>query len=83
MDQTPLPFCFTNGTTYDQTRAHTVWVCGAASGLDKRQCTVQLTIFAGGVARVKPLIIFHGKGARITFLEKVHTVSYLNSVAKQ
>ena len=83
MDQTPLPFCFTDGTTYDQTGAQTVWVRGAASGLDKRQCTVQLTIFADGVARVKPLIIFRGKGARITFLEKVHTVSYLNSVAKQ
>ena len=25
MDQTPLPFCFTDGTTYDQTGAQTVW----------------------------------------------------------
>ena len=76
MDQTPLPFCFTDGTTYDQTGAQTVWVRGGASGLDKRQCTVQLTIFADGRARVKPLIIFRGKGKRITFLEKVQLLNF-------
>ena len=72
VDQTPLPFTFTDGTTYEDTGASTVWVRGGASGLDKRQCTVQLTIFANGEPRVKPLIIFRGKGKRITFRAKVH-----------
>ena len=40
------------------------------SGLDKRQATVQLTIFADGVDRVLPTIIFEGKGLRITTKEK-------------
>ena len=40
------------------------------SGLDKRQATVQLTIFADGVDRVRPTIIFKGKGLRITTKEK-------------
>ena len=71
VDQTPLPFTFTDGTTYDDTGASTVWVRGGSSGLDKRQCTVQLTIFAEGEPRVKPLIIFRGKGKRLSFHEKL------------
>ena len=65
VDQTPLPFTFSGGEGYDVTGAKTVRHRGAASGLDKRQCTVQLTIFADGVPRVKPLLIFRGKGLRI------------------
>ena len=37
-----------------------------ASGLDKRQ----VTMFGDGVPRVKPLVIFRGKGLRITKAEK-------------
>ena len=37
-------------------------VRGGASGWDKRQATVQLTVFADGVARVRPLLIFRGLG---------------------
>ena len=48
MDQTPLQFCFSKGPTYADRGDKTVWVRGAASGLEKRQCTVQLTIFADG-----------------------------------
>ena len=48
-----------------------MWVQGGNSGLDKRQCTVQLTIFADGIPRVKPLVIFRGTGKRITFQEKL------------
>ena len=48
----------------------TVWHRGAASGLDKCQCTVQLTVFADGEARVPPLLIFRGKGLRISQAEK-------------
>ena len=48
----------------------TVWHRGAASGLDKHQCTVQLTIFTDGEARIPPLLIFRGKGLRISQAEK-------------
>ena len=47
-----------------------MWIRGGASGLDKRQCTVQLTLFADGEPRVKPLIIFRGKGKRIAVAER-------------
>lgn len=49
VDQTPLPFTFTNGPTYETKGAKTMWVQGGSSGLDKHQCTVQLTLFADGV----------------------------------
>ena len=49
-----------------------MWVRGGSSGLEKRQCTVQLTIFADGEpAQIKPLLIFWGKGLRISLREKV------------
>ena len=65
VDQTPLPFSFTGGPTYNDVGSKSVWVRAASSGLDKRQCTVQLTLFADGVSRVKPLVIFEGKVKRI------------------
>ena len=58
MDQTPLPFVLDDGKSYDSTGAKEVWCSNASSGLDKRQCTVHLTIFADGVSRVRPTIIF-------------------------
>ena len=42
-----------------------------SSGLDKQQCTVQLTIFADGLPCVKPLVIFRGTVKQITVLEKL------------
>lgn len=66
-----LPFSFTQGPTYETTNSSTVWVRGGQSGLDKRQCTVQLTIFADGEPRVKPLLIFRGKGKRISLRERL------------
>ena len=65
MDQTPLPFTFSDGETYADTGEHSVWVQGGTSGLGKRQCTAQLTVFADGVPRVKPLLIFRGKGKQL------------------
>ena len=44
VDQTPLSFLFANGETYADTGDKTVWVKGGASGLDKRQCTVQISL---------------------------------------
>ena len=47
-------------------------MCGGASGLEKRQCIAQLTIFADGEPRVKPLLTFRETGKQITLAEKVH-----------
>ena len=69
MDQTPLPFVLDDGKTYDKTGVDEVWCASGASGLDKRQCTVQLTIFADG-GTLMPLIIFRGQGMRINAAEK-------------
>jgi len=62
MDQTPLPFEFLSGQTYEQKGSKTVWIKGTTSGWDKRQATLQLTVFADAGMRVVPLIFFKGKG---------------------
>ena len=56
--KTPLPFCFADGPIYAETGNSTVCVRGGGSDLEKRQCTVQPTLFVNGKARVKLLIIF-------------------------
>ena len=60
MDQTPLPWEYLEGKTYKFKANKTVWVRTRKSGWDKRQATIQLTIFADGIDRVMPLIIFRG-----------------------
>lgn len=65
MDITQLPFTFTKGEGYDVKGTTTVWHRGVGSGLEMCQCTAQITIFADGEPRVKPLLIFRGKGLRI------------------
>ena len=57
--------CPDDGRTYDTTGAEEVWCSSGASGLDKRQCTVQLTVFGDGVSRVRPTLIFRSEGKRI------------------
>ena len=70
MDQTPLPFILDDGKTYSVTNEKDV-VCKTGSpGLDKRQSTAQLTVFADSVPRVKTLLIFRGKGMGISKQEK-------------
>ncbi len=70
MDQTPMPFVFGGGKTFSLKGKSTIWVRGGQSGYDKRQCTVQLTVFSDGNPRVKPLIIFRGAGKRLSVNEK-------------
>ena len=48
VDRTPLP-------------PFLLWVQGCGSEQEKRQYTVQITLFADGKARVKPLLIFRGR----------------------
>ena len=62
MDQTPLPFVLDDEKTYTDKGSSEVWCVSGSYGLDKRQCSVQLTIFADGVPRICPLVIFRGKG---------------------
>ena len=70
MSQTPLPFVLDDGTSYNASGAKEVWCSNSSSGLDKRQCTVQLTFFADGVSRTRPTIIFRDQGKRISTNKK-------------
>uniref|UniRef100_A0A1X7UGF1 Uncharacterized protein n=1 Tax=Amphimedon queenslandica TaxID=400682 RepID=A0A1X7UGF1_AMPQE len=58
------------GSTNADTGAKTTWICGGAAELDKRQCTAQLTMFADGEPRVKPLLIFKRIGMTIPLVER-------------
>jgi hypothetical protein len=60
MDQIPLPWEYLEGKTYEFKGSKMVWVHTRRSGWDKRQATIQLTIFTDSIDRVIPLIIFHG-----------------------
>ena len=59
-----------DGKTYDKKGVKEVWAQSGQPCPDKRQVTVQLTIFADGVDRVRPTVIFRGKGLRISAKEK-------------
>lgn len=60
MDQTPLPFEYLSGRTYAIRGDKTVWAKARKSGWDKRQATIMLAVFADGICRIPPLIIFKG-----------------------
>ena len=70
VDQTPMPFEIGTDTTYNNAGDRTVWVKSLGSGLDKRQATVQLTVHADGIPHTPPMIVFRGKGLRITSKEQ-------------
>jgi hypothetical protein len=61
MDQSPLPFEYLKGRTYAKKGDRTVRLREGKSGHDRRQCTLQIAVFADGVMRCKPLLIFKGK----------------------
>ena len=65
-----LSFALDDPKTYDKKGIKAVWAQSGQSGLDKRQATVQLTVFADGVNRVRPTAVFWGKGLRISAKEK-------------
>ena len=71
VDQTPCPFAFNTKRTYhlfekgtDQHKEK-VWISQPGSGLDKRQCTLQVCFRPSG-PQPKLAIIFRGAGKRIT-----------------
>lgn len=63
LDETPLSFEYLNGRTYNPIGSKTVWVKETRSGWDKRQASLVLCIFADGVNRIPPMILFHDQGA--------------------
>ena len=70
IDQVPLPFAIDRSTTYEleipkeQRGLHKVWVRNPASGLEKRQYTLELASPKG--TNIRPGIIFRGTGKRIS-----------------
>ena len=70
MDQAPMPFILDDGTTYEHQGSKDVCCKSSAPGLEKRQSTAQITLFTDGIPCVKPLLIFKGKGLRISAEEK-------------
>jgi hypothetical protein len=77
VDQVPLPFAINVTRTYEvpvpkeQRRHHRVWVNQPGSGLEKRQCTLQLAF--GPETIIRPTVIFRGLGKRIS---KDETMAY-------
>ena len=61
LDETPIPFEYLDGRTYDLKGSKTISGKTDRSGWDKRQATLILYIFADGISRIKPKLIFHGK----------------------
>jgi hypothetical protein len=59
VDQVPLPFASCYPRTLEYRGKRRVWIKAAGSGLDKRQCTLQLLIRAEG-KQPKPTLIFRG-----------------------
>ena len=67
LDQSPLPFVVDAKRTYEQIEyKHTgkIWIAQPSSGLDKRQCTLQIVTRAEG-EQPRIAIIFRGQGKRI------------------
>lgn len=69
MDQTLLSFAMDDNRTYEKTSVDKFWIASGRSGLEKRQWTVQLTIFVDGSA-LPPLLICRDKGLQINLAEK-------------
>jgi len=65
LDETPIPFEYLEGKTYDIKGEKTIWAKLSQNGWDKRQASLVLCVFADGIPRVPPMIIFRGKGERL------------------
>ena len=71
LDQVPLPFVLDNKTTYEtpKGRNEKCWIACPGSGLDKRQCSLQVC-FSPENNQVRTEIIFRGTGKNISQSEK-------------
>ena len=62
VDQVPCPFVICQDQTYEVKGNNSVWISQPGSGLEKRQCTLQLCIRPEEPQNIPPAIIFRGKG---------------------
>ena len=62
VDQVPCPFVINQDQTYEERGSTSVWISQPGSGLDKRQCTLQLCIQPQEPQKIPPAVIFRGKG---------------------
>ena len=72
LDQVPMAFCLQTNNTYekgDVGRYERVWCANPGSGLDKRQCTLQVC-FSPENNQLKIEVIFRGSGQRIKAQEQ-------------
>jgi hypothetical protein len=76
MDQSPLPFEYLKGRTYAKRGDKTIRIKEGKNGHDKRQCTLQIAVFADGVLRCKPLLIFKGKPGKGDSRRKAEYLKY-------
>jgi DDE superfamily endonuclease len=72
MDKVPIPFKFLDGYTYHICREKTITGKTDRSGWGKRQATLILYIFADGIPRISPKLIFHGKPNRLIRSKESH-----------
>ena len=74
VNQSPLPFVIDAKRTYEHVepgaKDHNTWISQPGSGLDKRQCSLQVMFRPEG-KQPRLAIIFRGKGKRISFDEKL------------
>lgn len=61
MNQTPLAFEFSGNPTYETMGSGEVSIITARSGWDKHGATLQVVVFADGVNRIKPVLMFYRK----------------------
>ena len=66
VDQSPLPFVVNVKKTYEyvepgKSKLHNTWIAQPGSGLDKRQCSLQVMVRGEG-KQPKLAIVFRGKG---------------------
>jgi len=69
VDQSPLPFAVETKRTYEiveknQSQNHKVWISQPGSGLDKRQCTLQVCFRPSG-EQPHLAVIFRGQGKKL------------------
>ena len=74
VDQSPLPFVIEAKRTYEYVepgaKDHNTWISQPGSGLDKRQCSLQVMFRPEGT-QPRLAIIFRGKGKNISLDEKL------------
>lgn len=65
LDETPIPYEYLEGKTYDVMGGKTICAKQSQSGWDKRPALLVLCVFADGVPRVPPMVTSYGKGERL------------------